>query len=81
MIQGTHHRIIEVDISGLKPKDQVQLNHIGWFHRGITPARNYSTLPVQVPENSSNLSSFFYNDGWLEHIKGYTPQDLYEACR
>jgi len=81
MIPGTHRRIIEVDISNLKLKSDVPLDHIGWFQRGITPSCDYSKLPIPVPENRSNLSSFFYNDGWLDHIRGFCPEELYEARR
>jgi len=65
----------------LKKKEDVNFDHASWFRQGITPTRDYSKIPVPVPEDRANLSSFFYRDGWLEHVKGYTPQDLIEARR
>lgn len=59
----------------------VKFDYSDWFCCEITPAWYYAKLPLPVPENRSNLSSFFYKNGWLDHIKGYTPEDLYEARR
>ena len=81
IILGINRRIIQVKIEDLKKKKDVNLDYAKWFRQGMTPTRDYSKIPVPVPENRSNLSSFFYRDGWLEQVKGYTPQDLYEARR
>jgi len=81
LIVGSHRRIIQVEVDNLKKNDDVDINHARWFRQGITPSRDYSKIPVPIPENRSNLSSFFYRDGWLEQVKGYTPEDLYEAHR
>jgi transposase-like protein len=81
LIPGSNRHIIEINIDTLKKKDDIQLDHTGWFRQGITPTRDYSKIPVPVPENRSNLSSFFNRDGWLDHVKDYTPQDLFEARR
>ena len=81
-IPGVNRRIIEVNIKNLKLKKDVPLpNHESWFSRGITPARDYSKIPLTSPENASNLTAFFHSDGWLNHIRGYTPIDLYDARR
>jgi hypothetical protein len=81
LISGVNRRIIEVKIDALIKKEDVNLDHVSWFRQGITPSRDYSKIAVLVPENHSNLSSFFHRDGWLEHVKGYLPQDLFEARR
>jgi len=81
LIPGSNRRIIQVEIGNLKKKEDVNIDHAQWFRQGITPSRDYSKIPVPIPENRSNLSSFFYRDGWLEQVKGYTPEDLYEARR
>jgi len=40
--------------------------------------RDYTKIPIAVPENTSNLSSFFYSDGWLKHVEGHTAEALFE---
>ncbi len=52
-----------------------------WFCNGIKPTRDYSKLPIPIAEDHSNMSSFFYSDGWLKHIKEHTPQELFEVRR
>jgi len=80
-ISGTNRRIIEVHIDKLKRKSDITVDYDTWFQSGITPARDYSKLPVPIAEDRSNMSSFFYSDGWLEHIKGHTPEQLFDARR
>ena len=80
-ISGVNRRIIEVEIDKLKKKSDVTMDYGAWFQSGITPVRDYSKLPVPIAEDRSNMSTFFYSDGWLEHIKGHTPQNLFDARR
>ncbi|MDX6295871.1 MAG: hypothetical protein QOH50_5015 [Kribbellaceae bacterium] len=80
-IPGHNRRIIEVLIDGLKKQSDFHFDHDTWFRQGIAPSRDYSKIPVPIPENKSNLSAFFYRDGWLLHVEEYTPKDLWEARR
>jgi len=75
LIIGSHHQIIQVEVDNLKKKEDVDIDHAWWFHQGITPSRDYSKIPVSIPENQSNLSSLFYRDDWLEQVKEYTPEE------
>jgi len=78
-ISGLKHRIIEVNISNLEKKTNVQLDPTSWYRQGIVPSRDYAKLVIHSPENSSNLSSFFHKDGWISHVAGNSADDLYEA--
>lgn len=51
------------------------------YQRSLPPLRDYSKLDIQGAEDEMNTSSFFYTQCWLEHLKGYTPQDVLEVCR
>ncbi|KAF9521947.1 hypothetical protein CPB83DRAFT_840860 [Crepidotus variabilis] len=81
LIHVTHRRIIEVDITSLVKRTDPEPNHDSWLIEGITPAIDYSKITVAVPEDASNLNVFFSADGWLQHIRGHTPEALYEARR
>ena len=81
IIPGLHRRIIEVRLENLKPAKPIVYDYDGWIHQGITPERDYSKFTIAASENSSNLSAFFYNEGWLGHVQGHIPSELFEARR
>ena len=81
LVPGVHRRIIEVKLDKLKKKKDVKLDYDSWLHSGIMPQRDYTKIPIAVPENTSNLSSFFYSDGWLKHLEGHTAEELFDARR
>ena len=51
------------------------------FRRSLPPLREYSKLAIKGAEDEMNVSSFFYTQRWLGHLKGYTPEDILEVVK
>jgi hypothetical protein len=49
------------------------------FSRSLPPLRNYSKMEIKGAEDEMNTSSFFYTQRWLEHLEGFTPEDIQEV--
>ncbi|KAF8163603.1 hypothetical protein B0H34DRAFT_837404 [Crassisporium funariophilum] len=81
LIPGQAWRIIKVLTINLLKKTDNSANFIKRFTDSVSVARNFSQLPIFAPEDNMNLKLFFAQDGWLGHIKGFTPADLAEARR
>jgi hypothetical protein len=81
LIPGHKRRIIQVRLDSLNKKEEVNVDYISLFKQASTTRHDYSKIPITVAENESNLTAFFRQDGWLSHVEGNTPADLYEARR
>lgn len=78
---GKSKRFIQVTIDNLVLRSGTAVDYGHLFVRDLPPAHDYSKNPIQGPEDNMNLSSFYYKDGWLDHVAGFTPSDLQEARR
>ena len=81
LIPGLHRRIIQVQLDGLLKKQDLNVDYHSLFRQGTSSRPDYSKTLIPIAENESNLSAFFRQDGWLTHVQGNTPVDLYEARR
>ena len=81
LIPGSNRRIIKVNIDGLLKKKDINIDYLSIFRRESSSRLDYSKIPIPVTENESNLTAFFRQDGWVSHVQGHTPADLYDARR
>jgi hypothetical protein len=68
---------VDPDSCRLASEDYERYNVV--YTQTLPPIRDYSNLDIQGAEDEMNTSSFFYSQRWLEHLKGYTPQDILEV--
>lgn len=78
---GKKRSYLEVIIDELLDKTDSQIDHAALFMDNLGGIRDYANVPVRLPEDEMNLSSFYHRDGWLQHLGGYTAVDLSEAYR
>lgn len=80
LIPGHNRRIIQVFLDKLVFRKDLDLDYPSLFKQGSS-SPDYSNNPIPIVENESNLSAFFRQDGWLNHVQGNSPSDLHEARR
>jgi len=78
---GRARGYLEVIVNDLVKKTDKQIDHAALFMDNLGGIRDYANMPVRLPEDEMNLSSFYHRDGWLQHLEGYTAADLSEAYR
>jgi hypothetical protein len=78
---GKTRGYLEVIVDDLVKKTDKPIDHAALFMDNLGGIRDYANVPVRLPEDEMNLSSFYHRDGWLHHLQGYTAVDLSEAYR
>ena len=73
--------LFEVDITScrLASEDYERYNVV--YQQTLPLVRDYGKLDIQGAEDEMNTSSFFYTQRWLDHLDGYTPQDILEVYK
>ena len=78
---GKARSYLQVVVDDLVKKTDKQIDHAALFMDNLGGIRDYANMPVRLPEDEMNLSSFYHRDGWLQHLEGFTAADLSEAYR
>ena len=76
-----NRRLFEVDISMMRPVSDDDTHYPLAYRQSLPALREYSKLEIKGAEDEMNVSSFFYKERWLDHLKGYTPEDIMEVCK
>ncbi|KAJ7177272.1 hypothetical protein C8R43DRAFT_1118274 [Mycena crocata] len=78
---GAHRSIFQVRPSLLPETTADDPTPAKIFRQTFPPPPDYSDIPFAKPQRQLDLSSFALREGWLDHVEGYTPAELAEACR
>ncbi|KAJ7699157.1 hypothetical protein B0H16DRAFT_1749468 [Mycena metata] len=70
-----------LDPSLLPPVPDEEVDLVGLFTTTRPPPINYSNIPFAIPVRAEDLNKFLYREGWLQHIEGFTSDELEDACR
>ncbi|KAJ7016492.1 hypothetical protein C8F04DRAFT_1343061 [Mycena alexandri] len=78
---GARNSVFQVEPSLLPPTPADEVDLVSLFTSTRPPPINYSNVPFTTPVREEDLNNFLYREGWIQHIEGFTSEELEDACR
>ena len=79
--RGQNRAFFRVDVQSLPLRSDIDPNHVQLFLDHLPPPDDPSTALLVKPAHNQDLGTFAHREHWLDHIKGYTPEDIADMVR
>lgn len=75
-----NRQFFEVDVGPWRRACDEDIHYSLAYRQSLPPLRVYSKMEIKGAEDEMNTSSFFHKERWLNHLEGYSPEDVVEVC-
>ena len=79
--RGQNRAFFRVDVQSLPLRSDIDPNHVQLFLDHLPPPDDPSTTLLVKPAHNQDLGTFAHRERWLDHIKGYAPEDIADMVR